>query len=120
MLGESSMECALREAKEETGIDFNEYKNDLREVISGSYHSVHKMAFFVYDNISILKPTRNNCDYDDKKKIKSNEKQNKNGKNKRNEIDNSKEKKTKEITGNNIVNITSKLSNMKISKNDFW
>ena len=73
-----------------------------------------RLCFFVYDNISILKPTRNNCDYDHKKKIKSNEKQSKNGKKKKNKINNTKEKKTKEVTGDNIVNMTSKLSNMKI------
>ena len=52
MLGESPIDCALREGQEETGINFADYRSKLREVTYGRTPA-HAMAYFVYDNVTI-------------------------------------------------------------------
>ena len=52
MLGESPIDCALREGQEETGINFAEYRSKLREVTYGKTPA-RTMAYFVYGNVNI-------------------------------------------------------------------
>ena len=57
MLGESPIDCALREGQEETGINFAEYRSKLREVTYGRTPA-QTMAYFVYDNVNTKKHSK--------------------------------------------------------------
>jgi len=113
-LGETMKECALREAGEETGIDFTQYKNNLREYIGG--RGEDKMAYYIYDGVSIDQRmyAHNNNNNNKKNVMKTNGKKNGQAKKKYEPRNNNNKNRKKKA---NVKKLTSKLSDMTIDKN---